>query len=50
MVSDVLELRGYYSKTILQPRYYDEVLWLRVSASPDDRDMVELIYNRHILY
>ena len=45
MVSDVLELMGYYSKTILQPKYYDEVLQLRVSDSPDDRDMVELIYN-----
>lgn len=26
-------------------KYYDEVLQLRVSEAPDDRDMVELIYN-----
>ena len=45
MVGAVLELMGYYAKTILQPKYYDEVLQLRVSDAPDDRDMVELIYN-----
>ena len=45
MVGEVLELMGYYAKTILQPKYYDEVLQLRVSDAPDDRDMVELIYN-----
>ena len=45
MVGQVLELMGYYSKTMVQQKYYDEVLKLRVSDAPDDRDMVELIYN-----
>ena len=45
MVGQALELMGYYSKTLVQQKYYDEVLQLRVSEAPDDRDMVELIYN-----
>lgn len=45
MVGQVLELMGYYSRTLVQERYYDDVLQLRVSEAPDDRDMVELIYN-----
>ncbi len=45
MVGQVLELMGYYSKTMVQQKYYDEVLQLRVSDAPDDREMVELIYN-----
>ena len=45
MVGQVLELMGYYSKTLVQEKYYDEVLQLRVSEAPDDRDMVELIYS-----
>lgn len=45
MVGQALELMGYYSKTMVQQKYYDEVLQLRVSEAPDDRDMVELIYN-----
>ena len=45
MVGEALELLGYYSKTLVQQKYYDEVLQLRVSEAPDDRDMVELIYN-----
>ena len=45
MVGEALELMGYYSKTLVQEKYYDEVLQLRVSEAPDDRDMVELIYN-----
>ena len=45
MVGHALELMGYYSKTMVRQKYYDEVLQLRVSEAPDDRDMVELIYN-----
>ena len=45
MAGQVLELMGYYSKTLVQQRYYDDVLQLRVSEAPDDRDMVELIYD-----
>ena len=45
MVGQVLELMGYYSKTLVQQKYYDDVLQLRVSEAPDDRDMVELIYS-----
>ena len=45
MVGEALELMGYYSRTLVQQKYYDEVLQLRVSEAPDDRDMVELIYN-----
>jgi hypothetical protein len=45
MVGQVLELMAYYSKTVVLPKYYDEVLQLRVSEAPDDRDMVELIYD-----
>lgn len=43
MVGQVLELMGYYSKTMVREKYYDDVLQLRVSEAPDDRDMVELI-------
>ena len=45
MVGQVLELMGYYSNTLVLEKYYDEVLQLRVSEAPDDRDMVELIYD-----
>ncbi len=45
MVGQVLELMCYYSGTMVREKYYDEVLQLRVSEEPDDRDMVELIYN-----
>jgi ABC-type glycerol-3-phosphate transport system substrate-binding protein len=45
MVGHVVEMLAYYSETVLLPKYYDEVLQLRVSEAPDDRDMVELIYN-----
>lgn len=45
MVGRVVELMSYYSETIVLPKYYDEVLQLRVSEAPDDRDMVELIYD-----
>ncbi len=45
MEGQVLEMMAYYSKTHVQQVYYDEVLQLRVSDAPDDREMVELIYN-----
>ena len=45
MVGHVLELMAFYSGTMVQEKYYDEVLQLRVSEAPDDRDMVEIIYN-----
>ena len=45
MVGQVTELMSYYSSTMVLEKYYDEVLQLRVSEAPDDRDMVELIYN-----
>ncbi len=45
MVGQVLELMAYYSRNLVQKVYYDEVLQLRVSDAPDDREMVELIYN-----
>ena len=45
MVGQALELMGFYSDTLVQQKYYDEVLQLRVSEAPDDRDMVELIYD-----
>ncbi len=45
MVGQVLEMMAYYSRTHVQKVYYDEVLQLRVSEAPDDREMVELIYN-----
>lgn len=45
MVGQALELMAFYSKTMVQQKYYDEVLQLRVSEAPDDRDMVELIYS-----
>ena len=45
LVGQVLELMSYYSKTLVLTKYYDEVLQLRVSEAPDDRDMVELIYS-----
>lgn len=43
MVGQVLELMGYYAKTLVRPKYYDDVLGLRASDEPDDRQMVELI-------
>ncbi len=45
MVGQVLEMMAYYSRTHVQEIYYNEVLQLRVSEAPDDREMVELIYN-----
>ena len=45
MVGHVLELMSFYSGTMVREKYYDEVLQLRVSEQPDDRDMVEIIYN-----
>ena len=45
MVGHALELMSYYTSTLVLNKYYDEVLQLRVSEAPDDRDMVELIYN-----
>ncbi len=45
MVGQVIELMAYYCSTIVTDKYYDEVLQLRVSEAPDDRDMVELIYD-----
>ncbi len=44
MAGEALELLSYYSRTIVQQTYYDEVLQLRASDAPDDREMVELIY------
>ena len=44
MVGEVIELMSFYSGTMVLDKYYDEVLQLRVSEAPDDRDMVELIY------
>ncbi len=45
MVGEVLELMSFYSSTLVQETYFDNVLQLRASESPDDRDMVVLIYN-----
>ena len=45
MVGDVLEMMSYYSRTVVQQAYYDTVLQYKVSNAPDDREMVELIYN-----
>ena len=45
MVGEALELLSYYSRTVVRPKFYDDVLELRVSNSPDDREMVELIFN-----
>ena len=45
MVGQVLELMSYYSGTMVHEKYYDEVLQLRLSEAPDDREMVENIYN-----
>ncbi len=45
MVGQVLEMMAYYSRTHVPEVYYNDVLQLRASDAPDDRDMVELIYN-----
>ncbi len=45
LVGKALEMIAYYSRTLVQTTYYDNVLQLRVSEAPDDREMVELIYN-----
>ncbi len=45
MVGKVLEMMAYYSRTHVHEVYYNDVLQLRVSEAPDDREMVELIYN-----
>lgn len=45
MVGDVLELMAYYSSTIVHSAFYDTILQYRMSHSPDDREMVELIYS-----
>ncbi len=45
MVGQVLEMMAYYTRTHVQQVYYNDVLQLRASDAPDDREMVELIYN-----
>ena len=45
MVGDVLELRAYFSRELIQTAYYDTVLQYKVSNSADDREMVMLIWN-----
>lgn len=45
LVGDVLEMMAYYSRTVVQQAYYDTVLQYKVSNAPEDREMVELIYN-----
>jgi hypothetical protein len=45
MVGEVLELMAFYTSTMVLEKYYDEVLQLRVSEAPDDRDMVVLVYD-----
>ena len=45
MVGQALELMAYYSRVMVMPKYYDDVLQLRVSDAPDDREMVELVFN-----
>jgi hypothetical protein len=45
MVGEVLELLSFYSRTVVRPKFYDDVLELRVSNAPDDREMVEIIFN-----
>lgn len=45
MVGQVIELMAYYTSTIVHEAYYDTVLQYRVSNSPEDREMVQLIYS-----
>lgn len=45
MVGEVLELMCFYTSTTVLEKFYDEVLQLRVSEAPDDRDMVVLVYD-----
>ncbi len=45
MVGRVLEMMAFYTRTHVLQIYYNDVLQLRVSDAPDDREMVELIYN-----
>ena len=45
MVGEVIELMSFYSGTMVLNKYYDDVLQLRVSDAPDDRDMVETVYD-----
>ncbi len=45
MVGQVLELMAYYTRTNVRETFYNDVLQLRVSERPDDREMVELICN-----
>lgn len=45
MVGRVLEMMSYYTRTHVREVYYNDVLQLRVSDAPDDREMVELICN-----
>jgi ABC-type glycerol-3-phosphate transport system substrate-binding protein len=48
MVGQVMELMAYYAGTTVLEKYYDEVLQLRVSDAPDDREMVELVFNTSV--
>ena len=45
MVGQALELMSYYSETMVMTRFYDDVLQLRVSDAPDDREMVETVFD-----
>jgi hypothetical protein len=48
MVGQVMELMAYYAGTTVLEKYYDEVLQLRVSDAPDDREMVELVFSTSV--
>ncbi len=45
MVGQVLEMMAYYGRTHIRETYYNDVLQLRVSEAPDDREMVELVFD-----
>ncbi len=45
IVGQVLEMMAYYSNTHLLDIYFNDILQLRASNVPDDREMVELIYD-----
>lgn len=45
MVGEAIELMAFYSNTIVQPAYYENVLGSKVSDTQDDWDMIQLIYD-----
>lgn len=47
MVGETLELLGYYSKPVTEA-FYEKLLGAQISESPDDADMLKIVWNTQV--